>query len=228
MSLKHKKHPMHIILMGPPGGGKGTQARILQKETGAIHLSTGEMFRAAGKAGTELGLKAKALIDEGNLVPDDISIGLISEKLEEACCESGVILDGFPRTLPQAEALDRMFKEKKIKIDNVIDIQVPDEIIVERITGRFSCIKCGATYHDKFKKTKVYGMCDVCGATDFVRRIDDNRKTVKARLEQYRSLTFPVLPYYEKKGMLKCIDGTGAIETVAEKIRSVINFHEES
>ena len=220
-----KKKQVHIILMGPPGGGKGTQARIFQKETGAVHLSTGEMFRAAGKAGTELGLKAKAIIDQGNLVPDDISIDLIAEKLTETeCCESGVILDGFPRTVPQAEALDKMFLEKNIKIDYVIDIQVPDEIIVERIIGRFSCIKCGATYHDKFKKTAVYGMCDICGCTEFVRRVDDNRRTVKARLEQYRSLTFPVLPYYEKKGMLNCIDGTGSIEIVSEKIRSIIKY----
>lgn len=213
-----------IILMGPPGGGKGTQARILQKEIGAVHLSTGEMFRNAAKAGTELGLQAKAIIDEGQLVPDEISIGLIAEKFEELASESGIVLDGFPRTIPQAEALDKMLIEKEITIDYVIDIQVPDEIIVERIIGRFSCLKCGATYHDKFRKTKVYGMCDQCGCTEFVRRIDDNRRTVKARLEQYRFLTFPVLPYYEKKGMLNCIDGTGSIETVAEKIKSIIKY----
>lgn len=214
----------HIILMGPPGGGKGTQARILQKEIGAIHISTGEMFRAAAKAGTELGLKAKAIIDQGKLVPDEISISLISDKLEDSKCESGIILDGFPRTVPQAEALDEMLLEKGIKIDHVIDIQVPDEIIVERIIGRFSCVNCGATYHDRVNKTKVYGMCDFCGCTEFVRRLDDNRNTVKARLVQYRSLTFPVLPYYEMKDMLECIDGTGSIETVSEKIKTIVKY----
>lgn len=214
----------NLVLMGPPGGGKGTQARLLVETLGIRHLSTGEMLREAGRKGTELGLKAKQLIDNGNLVPDEISIALIKECLEEEESKKGFILDGFPRTVPQAEALDEMIQEMGIHIDHVIEIQVPDEIIEERIIGRYSCMKCGAGYHDKFLKPKIYGVCDYCGETEFARRVDDNRKTVKERLIKYRALTAPVLPYYESRGKLTCIDGTGSIETVKSKIETIIGI----
>jgi len=180
------------------------------------------MIREAGRKGTELGLEAKALIDAGNLVPDEMSIALVAEKIDSPECAKGFILDGFPRTLPQAQALVTMLKERNIEIDHVIDIQVPDEIIGERILGRFSCSNCGAGYHDKYQKPKNYGLCDKCGCTEFVRRIDDNRATVNTRLINYRALTAPILPFYEEKKKLRCIDGTGSIEAVENKIASVI------
>lgn len=214
----------NIVLMGPPGGGKGTQARLLVERLKVRHISTGEMLREAGRKGTELGLKAKELIDKGQLVPDEISVALISECLEEEESKNGFVLDGFPRTVPQAEELDKMLKEKEINLDNVIEIQVPDEIIEERIIGRYSCVKCGAGYHDKFLKPKIYGVCDYCGGTEFVRRVDDNRRTVKERLIKYRALTAPVLPYYESREKLTCVDGTGSIETVKNKIKSILGI----
>lgn len=212
----------YIVLMGPPGGGKGTQARRLKRRLGLPHLSTGEMLRAAGAAGTPLGLEAKRLIDKGNMVPDEVSIGLIKERLDDPSCEDGFILDGFPRTLPQAEALDQMLAEKGIALAAVIQIQVPDEIIVSRIVGRYSCEKCAAVYHDEFQVPRQIGVCDVCGSTDFERRVDDNEETVKARLEKYRRSTAPVLPYYEGKHLLHCIDGTGDIEKVVGKVEKIL------
>jgi len=213
---------LHLILTGAPGCGKGTQARILVERVDIPHLSTGEMIREAGRKGTELGLEAKALIDAGNLVPDEMSIALVAEKIDSPECAKGFILDGFPRTLPQAQALDVMLKERGIEIDCVVDIQVPDEIIAERILGRYACSKCGAGYHDKYQKPINYGLCDKCGGTDFVRRIDDNRATVNTRLINYRALTAPILPFYEEKQKLSCIDGTGSIVAVKNKIASVI------
>jgi adenylate kinase len=214
----------NLVLMGPPGGGKGTQARLLVEKLGVKHLSTGEMLREAGRRGTELGLKAKKLIDDGQLVPDEITIALISEALVDDSCRNGFILDGFPRTVPQAVELENIIEKLGIIIDNVIEIQVPDEIIEERIIGRYSCMNCGAGYHDKFLKPKIYGVCDYCGGTDFSRRVDDNRKTVKERLIKYRALTAPVLPYYESRGKLTCIDGTGSIETVKNKIEAIVGI----
>ncbi len=218
MTIKHE----NIVLMGPPGGGKGTQARLLHDRLHIPHLSTGEMLREEARSGSELGQKIKELIDKGNFVPDEMSISLISQKLDSEECSKGFILDGFPRTVPQAMALDKMMKDRDLKLDVVIEIQVPDEYVIERIVGRYMCATCGTMYHDKFKQPKVPGRCDVCGGTKFVRREDDNYETVVSRLRKYRAVTAPVLPYYEERGLLVCVDGTGSIETVCEKIKKVI------
>ena len=214
MKLEGKR----IILMGPPGGGKGTQARVLQDMFGIVQLSTGDMLRAAVKAGTPVGLKAKALMEAGALVPDDVMVGVIKARIAEPDCANGFILDGFPRTIPQAEALDAMLKEMNMDLDAVIEVRVPDEMIVERITGRYACAKCGAGYHDTFQKPKVEGVCDVCGSTEFVRRKDDTADTVATRLQAYHQQTAPLLPYYAERGLLKTIDGAAAIEDVTRQL----------
>ena len=214
----------HIIFTGVPGCGKGTQARILKDKLHIAHLSTGEMLRAEASKATPLGLEIKALLDRGEFATDDMIIDMVSKRIAEKDCENGFILDGFPRTLPQAEALEKMLKKHGITLDAVIEIQVPDEIIMERILGRYACMKCGAGYHDKFQKPKIYGVCDVCGGTDFYRRVDDNRTTVQNRLVNYRALTYPTIPYFEKKGLLRCVDGTGTIEAVSKKIDSILGI----
>lgn len=214
----------HLVLMAPPGGGKGTQARLLRDRLNIPHLSTGEMLRNAGRAGTEIGLRAKALIDKGNFVPDEMIIAIISERLDEPDCKEGFILDGYPRTLPQAKALDELLFEKGRRLDHVVEIQVPDDIIIQRIIGRFSCSDCGAMYHDTLKPTKVFGKCDDCGGSNFLRRQDDNWQTVVDRLKTYRMMTTPVLPYYQHEGLLETIDGTGGVEEVAEKLKRIIGF----
>lgn len=213
---------LHIVLTGAPGCGKGTQARLLKERVAICHLSTGEMLRAEAQTGSKLGLEIKALIDDGNLVPDEMIIKMLGNRIDKDDCKNGFILDGFPRTLPQAKVLEDMLKSKGITLDAVVEIQVPDEIIMERILGRYSCMKCGHGYHDKHQKPKVYGVCDECGGTEFYRRIDDNRATVQNRLVNYRALTYPTIPYFEKKGMLRCVDGTGSIEAVAKKIDSLL------
>lgn len=213
---------LHLVLTGAPGCGKGTQARLLKERVAIPHLSTGEMLRAEAQTGSKLGSEIKALIDGGNLVPDDMIITMLAKRIDEEDCKNGFILDGFPRTLPQAEVLEKMLKEKGIDLDAVIEIQVPDEIIMERILGRYACMKCGQGYHDKYQKPKVYGVCDNCGGTEFYRRIDDNRTTVQNRLVNYRALTYPTIPYFEQKGLLRCVDGTGSIEAVANKIDSLL------
>ncbi len=214
----------HIIFTGVPGCGKGTQARILKDKLHIAHLSTGEMLRAEAAKATPLGLEIKALLDRGEFATDDMIIDMVSKRIAEKDCENGFILDGFPRTLPQAEALEKMLKKHGITLDAVIEIQVPDEIIMERILGRYACMKCGAGYHDKFQKPKIYGVCDVCGGTDFYRRVDDNRTTVQNRLVNYRALTYPTIPYFEKLGLLRCVDGTGTIEAVSKKIDSILGI----
>ncbi len=213
---------LHIVLTGAPGCGKGTQARLLKERVAICHLSTGEMLRAEAQTGSQLGLEIKALIDGGNLVPDEMIIRMLEKRIEQEDCANGFILDGFPRTLPQAEVLAEMLDKKGITLDAVVEIQVPDEIIMERILGRYSCMKCGHGYHDKHQKPKVYGVCDECGGTEFYRRIDDNRTTVQNRLVNYRALTYPTIPYFEKKGLLRCVDGTGSISAVASKIDGLL------
>lgn len=213
-----KMEGKRIILMGPPGGGKGTQARLLQDEFGIVQLSTGDMLRAAVKAGSEIGLKAKAVMEAGQLVSDDLMVGVIRARIAEPDCAGGFILDGFPRTIPQAEALDAMLAEMGMDLDAVIEVRVPDGMIVERITGRYSCAKCGAGYHDTFQKPKVAGVCDVCGSTEFIRRKDDTAETVETRLEAYHRQTAPLLPYYEKRGLLKTIDGAAPIDDVTRQL----------
>lgn len=214
----------HIVFTGVPGCGKGTQARILKDKLSIPHLSTGEMLRAEAAKGTPLGLEIKALLNNGGFATDEMIIDMVSKRIDEPDCAHGFILDGFPRTLPQAEALDKLLADRGITLDAVIEIQVPDEIIMERILGRYACMKCGAGYHDKFQKPKIYGVCDVCGGMDFYRRLDDNRTTVQKRLINYRALTYPTIPYFEKKGLLRCVDGTGTIEAVSKKIDSILGI----
>ena len=212
----------NLILMGPPGGGKGTQAQSLQDKYGLIQLSTGDMLRSAVAAGTEIGKQAKAVMEAGKLVSDDILIGMIDERIDLPDCAHGFILDGFPRTLPQAEALKGLLARKGKALAAVVELQVPDELIVERITGRYHCTACGAGYHDKFKKPEVPGVCDVCGARAFARRKDDNEETVKARLSAYHDQTAPFLPYYQNEGLLKVIDGTADIAVVTRQLEQAI------
>lgn len=214
---------MNVVLLGPPGSGKGTQAKRLEDAFGIAQLSTGEMLRAEVAAGSEVGKKADAIMRAGQLVPDALIIALIADKLDAPECKGGFILDGFPRTVPQAEALDLMLKTKALKLDHVLELVVDDEAMVERISGRFSCGKCGAGYHDSFQQTKVAGVCDVCGSTEFVRRADDNAQTVRERLKAYHLQTEPISAYYERQGILKRVDGMGAIDQVSKDLTKAIN-----
>jgi adenylate kinase len=212
-----------LILMGPPGGGKGTQAKLLETAYGIVQLSTGDMLRAAVAAGTDLGQQAKQIMDAGHLVSDEIMIGMISERLDEPDCANGFILDGFPRTLAQAEGLDAMLQEKGLKLDSVIEIRVPDQKLIDRVTGRFTCAKCGEGYHDTYKTTKVAEICDVCGSSEFIRRADDNAQTVVSRLQAYHGQTAPLLPFYEQKGLLAVVDGDQKMDAVTAGIKRVLD-----
>jgi adenylate kinase len=214
---------MNLILFGPPGAGKGTQAQRLQAEFGMVQLSTGDMLRAELASGSDLGKRAKTIMDAGQLVPDDLMIDMIAQRIEREDCRNGFILDGFPRTIPQAEALDALLAKKGIVIDALIAIQADDEDLVKRATGRFSCAKCGATYHDTFKRPKREGVCDVCGSTEFTRRSDDNVETVRARLKAYHTQTAPILDYYGKKGLLKTIDGRKEIDQVTRDLKAALS-----
>lgn len=213
---------MNLILLGPPGAGKGTQAETLSAKHGLVQLSTGAMLRAAVKAGTEVGLKAKSIMEQGGLVSDDIVVRIIKDRIAEPDCEAGFILDGFPRTLPQAAALEKMLKASKKKLDIVVELKVDDKVLVERISGRFSCSKCGAGYHDSFKPTKVAGVCDACGSKDFTRRADDNAETVQNRLLAYYKETSPLIGYYYAKSLLLSVDGMGAIDEVGASIEKAL------
>ncbi len=211
-----------LILMGPPGGGKGTQAKRLQDRYGIVQLSTGDMLRAAVKAGTAVGKEAKAVMDDGKLVSDDLIVAMIADRIAEADCANGFILDGFPRTVPQAQALDKLLKDKGIRLDSVIEVAVPDARLIERITGRFTCAKCGEGYHDKFKQLKKAGVCDVCGSTEFIRRADDNAETVGARLKAYHDQTAPLMPYYKAQGLLKVVDGDRDMNLVTGDLERIL------
>lgn len=217
---------LFVVFTGAPGCGKGTQARILCEKAGICHLSTGEMLRAEIKRETPLGKELKMALDDGGFASDELIIRMVEERIGKEDCRHGFLLDGFPRTLNQAEILEGMLAEKRQKLDAVIEIQVPDEIIMERILGRYAYMKCGRGYHDKFLKPKIYGVCDECGGTEFSRRHDDNRTTVHNRLVNFRALTYPTIPFFEKKGLLRCVDGTGTIEAVAGKIERVLGLTE--
>ncbi|HET6536279.1 MAG TPA: adenylate kinase [Sphingomicrobium sp.] len=213
---------MNIILLGPPGAGKGTQAARLQAGRGMIQLSTGDMLREAVAAGTPIGLEAKAVMERGELVSDEIVSALIGQRLD-AASDKGAIFDGFPRTRAQAEALDLLLNERGRSLDHVIELAVDEEALVTRITGRFSCARCGTGYHDSFRPTKVPGVCDVCGSTEFVRRKDDNEQTVRTRMAEYRAKTEPVLPYYRERGLVRRVDGMLSVEAVAAEIDAILD-----
>jgi adenylate kinase len=213
---------LNIILLGPPGAGKGTQAARLQTTRGMVQLSTGDMLREAINAGTPVGLKVKAVMQAGQLVSDEIVSALIGERLD-ALAGRGAIFDGFPRTQAQAEVLDQLLAERGRKLDHVIELEVDAEALVERITGRFSCAQCGAPYHDKFQRPKADGVCDKCGSTEFKRRPDDNAETVRTRLAEYRAKTAPILPYYEARGLVRRIDGMADVDAVAAAIDGILD-----
>jgi adenylate kinase len=213
---------MNIILLGPPGAGKGTQAKRLEERYGLVQLATGDMLRAAVAAGTEIGKKAKPIMESGQLVPDEILIAMIGERIELPDIHNGFILDGFPRTVPQAEALDAMLAAHRRKLDRVVEMKVDEAALVDRITGRFSCAKCGASYHDRYNQPRQAGVCDVCGSTSFTRRADDKAETVTARLAAYRAQTAPILPYYRAKGVLVGVDGMAEIDDVTREIEKVL------
>lgn len=214
---------MNIILLGPPGAGKGTQAELLVVNRGMVQLSTGDMLRAEKNAGTELGNRIKAVMDAGELVSDEIVSSLIDENLKRLRPDQGVIFDGYPRTAAQAEALDELLAANGRKLDRVIELEVDEDALVERIVGRYTCAKCGAGYHDKFKQPKVAGICDVCGSNEFKRRADDNEETVRTRMAEYRGKTAPIIPIYEARGILTRVDGMADIHEVSAAVAAVLD-----
>jgi adenylate kinase len=214
---------VNIILLGPPGAGKGTQASRLEADRGMVQLSTGDMLRAAVAAKTEVGLKAKAVMDAGDLVSDEIVTGILSDRLAEPDIAGGFILDGYPRTEAQAASLEKLLASKSMTLDHVIVMDVDEDALVERITGRFSCASCGEGYHDTFKRPKVDGVCDICGSTTFKRRPDDTAETVRNRLAEYHAKTAPILPYYEAKGLVRHVDGMAPMDEVTTQIEAVLD-----
>jgi len=214
---------LNLILLGPPGAGKGTQASRLVKERGMVQLSTGDMLRAAVAASTPVGLAAKAVMESGGLVSDEIVSGILSERLDQPDARAGFILDGYPRTDVQADSLDAMLAEKGLALDHVIELVVDEDALVDRITGRFTCGSCGEGYHDRYKQPKVADTCDVCGASNFKRRADDNADTVRQRMMEYRAKTAPIIPHYEGRGIVARVDGMADKDAVAASIDKIVD-----
>ena len=212
---------MKIIMLGAPGAGKGTQAKKIAEKYQIPHISTGDIFRFNIKEGTELGMKAKAFMDQGGLVPDELTIGMLMDRIQKDDCKNGYVLDGFPRTIPQAESLTNALNERNQKIDYAVNVDVPDENIVNRMSGRRACLSCGATYHIVYKPSKVEGICDVCG-DKLVLRDDDKPETVKKRLSVYHDQTQPLIDYYKEAGVLANVDGTQDMEKVFSDIVAVL------
>jgi adenylate kinase len=213
---------MNVILLGPPGSGKGTQAKRVEQAYGITQLSTGDMLRAATASGSELGLRVKSIMDSGQLVPDGIIIDMIADRIGQPDCRNGFILDGFPRTLPQAQALDEMLARRGLRLDHVIEFEVDEPALVDRLAGRFGCQQCGASYHEHDNRPCVDGVCDVCGGCEFACRADDRPETVKARLEVYHRQTAPILPYYRDRGILRPVDGMAEIDAVTREIEKIL------
>ncbi|MFO1113802.1 MAG: adenylate kinase [Rhodospirillales bacterium] len=216
---------MNLILLGPPGAGKGTQAKRIVDTFHLVQLSTGDMLRAEVAAGSAIGREAQAIMKAGKLVPDKMIDDLIDARLDQEDAQKGFILDGFPRTLPQAAALDEMLTRKGIELDAVLSIKVDDDAMVERISGRYTCAKCGEGYHDAFKQPKVAGACDVCGSTTFTRREDDKAETVRARLKAYHAQTEPIIAYYKDRGIVHGIDGMRSINEVTAQVEAALREH---
>ena len=214
---------MNLILLGPPGAGKGTQASRLERERGMVQLSTGDMLRAAVASGSAVGLAAKAVMDAGQLVSDEIVNGILSDRLDAPDARAGFILDGYPRTSVQAHALDAMLAAKGLALHHVIELEVDEDALVDRITGRFTCVVCGEGYHDRYKLPRVDDVCDVCGSTVFKRRPDDNAETVRTRMAEYRAKTAPILPHYEALGLVDRVDGMADMASVAHSIDAVLD-----
>ena len=213
---------MNIVLLGPPGSGKGTQAKRLEQRHAIVQLATGDMLRAETASGSAFGLRVKAIMDTGELVADDIIIGLIRERIGRPDCVNGFILDGFPRTVPQAEALDHMLAQKGLRLDAVIQFLVFEPELVERLSGRFTCTTCGASYHDRYNRPKAEGVCDVCGGHEFERRADDRPEAVRTRFRAYQRQTEPLLPYYQRQGILYPVEGMADIDEVTRQVEAVI------
>lgn len=219
----------NIVMMGAPGSGKGTQSAILSEKLGINSFSMGDILRAVAKGDSKEAQKIKALIDKGNMVPDKLAVRLMEQELFKPENKNGFILDGFPRELSQAKALDKDLNSRKyakynMQVDLVLLLQVPDDYVIDRIIGRYQCAHCKTLYHEKFKQPQVFGICDVCGGKEFTRRADDTFETVVSRLRVFRRVTAPVIPYYESKGLLVCVDGTGPIDVVSEKIRKIVGY----
>ena len=213
---------MNVVLLGPPGSGKGTQAKRIEQIHGITQLATGDMLRSATLSGGELGLRVKSIMDSGQLVPDDIIIDMIADRIDPPDCRNGFVLDGFPRTLAQAQALDQMLAKRGRRLDHVIEFEVDEAALVDRLAGRFTCQQCGASYHERDNRPKVDGVCDVCGACEFICRADDRPETVKARLDVYHRQTAPILPYYRERDILRRVNGMAEIDSVTRAIEKIL------